>query len=175
MATSPDLLDNTPWWVPGVSVGGASGLIVERCSAYEQRHGAGPRHLEGGFYDLKSLGPHAWQCKARSDGRFRMECVHGHRGQPQDLCVGHVEMIRKRGSGVCPPCAHPPDEVELQEKMERIRRRPELYPATAPSLELMERAQKRAVSELWGIQAALDELVARGIVHRCPLTLTEIS
>lgn len=171
----PDLLDNTPWWVPGVTTGGAAGMVLQRCTAYGDMDKGGPRHLEGGFYGLDSLGPHYWQCKARSDGRFRMECRCQHRGQPQHLCSGHVQMIRKRGSGVCPACVHPPQERALQESMERIRRRPELYPATAPSYEAMQRAQRNAVSELWGLQAALDELVERGIAHRCPLTLTEIS
>ena len=169
----PSVLDNTPWWVPGVSLRAGSGIAVARCTAYEDGNGRGPRHLEGGFYDLRSLGPHVWVCKARSDGRFRMECVHGHKGQVQDLCQGHVQMIRKRGSGVCPPCAHPPEELALQERMTTIRARPELY--RGPSMVEIAKAQQRAVSELWDIQAELNELVERGIVHRCQLTLTEVS
>ena len=169
----PDVLDNTPWWVPDVTTSGAAGLLVARCSAYEQKAGAGPAHLEGGFYDLRSLGPHMWVCKARSDGRYTMSCAHGHAGQPQDLCNGHVMMIRKRASGVCPPCVHPPQEVALQEAMERIRTDPGNYRAGSP--EELARNQERAVSKLWSIQADLNELVQRGIVHRCPLTLTEIS
>jgi hypothetical protein len=172
MARSPDVLDNTPWWVPGVTTGGASGLVVQRCTAYEEKHGAGPKHLEGGFYDLRSLGPHVWTCKARADVRVVMACKHGHKGQPQWLCNGHREMIAKRGSGVCPPCAHPPEELALQERMERIRTDPANYQADA--LE-RDKAQRRAVSQLWDIQAALNELVERGIVHRCPLTMTETS
>jgi len=169
----PDVLDNTPWWLPEVTTsGGGDGLVVVRCSAYETANGQGPRHLEGGFYGLESLGPHVWICTARSDGRFRMSCRCGHRGQPQDLCNGHVAMIRKRASGVCPPCVHPPAERELQEKMERIRKRPELY--TGPPDEI-DRARRKAVSELWDIQHAVDELVARGIVHRCQLELREVS
>lgn len=169
----PNQLDNTPWWLPEVSTSGAAGLIVARCSAYEQRHGAGARHLEGGFYGLDSLGPHQWICRARSDGRYRMSCRHGHTGQPQELCAGHVAMIRKRGSGVCPPCAHPAEERELQRRMEAIRARPEVW--NGPDMVTIARAQQKAVAELWDIQAALDELVERGIVHRCPLTLQEVS
>jgi len=169
----PDVLDNTPWWVPGVTTtGGGSGLVVARCSAYEDRHGEGPKHLEGGFYDLASLGPHVWVCKARSDGTYRMSCRHGHIGQPQPLCNGHRMMIEQRGSGVCPPCAHPPEEMALQEKMERIRTDPLNYQADEIA---RTKAQRRAVQQLWDIQAALNELVERGIVHRCPLTLTEVS
>lgn len=172
MPGSPSVLDNTPWWVPGVTTGGASGLLLTRCSAYGEAD-RGPKHLEGGFYDLRSLGPHVWVCKARSDGQFVMACRCGHKGQPQELCNGHVMMIRKRGSGVCPPCAHPPEERALQQKMETIRQRPELY--DGPDLVTIERHRRLAVSELWDIQAALDELYARDIIHRCPLTLTEKS
>ena len=68
---------------------------------------------------------------------------------------------------------HPPEERELQQKLESIRARPELY--DGPDLVMIEKARQRAVSELWDIQYALDELVARGIVHRCPLTLTEVA
>ena len=174
--TGPDILDNTPWWVQGVTLTGAGdGVLARRCSAYEQTNGAGPRHLEGGFYQLDSLGPHMWVCKARSDGRFVMTCRCRHKGQRQDLCGPHAEMIRQRGSGVCPPCVHPAPELELQEKMKRIRARPELYPGGGLDAVAMQAAQARAVSELWDIQAALDELVRRGIVHRCRLTLTEVS
>jgi hypothetical protein len=172
MPQTPDVLDNTPWWLPDVTMTGAAGLVVQRCSAYEQRAGAGPRHLEGGFYDLASLGPHIWVCKARSDGRFRMECVHGHRGQPQHLCNGHVAMIRRRGSGVCPPCVHPPAEIEIQEAMNRVRSDPVLYTG---SMAERNQAAGKALSKLMVLQERLDELVARGIVHRCPLTLTEMS
>ena len=179
----PDVLDNTPWWLPDVTTAGAGGvLLVTRCSAYEVRNGQGARHLEGGFYDLRSLGPHQWTCKARSDGRFIMghsagDCLASreHHGQAQDLCNGHVAMIRKRASGICPPCVHPPEELALQEAMERIRNDPLNYPSPGrPALEL-QRHQERSVARLWDIQAKLDELVERAIVHRCQLTLTEVS
>lgn len=168
----PDVLDNTPWWVPGVTTGAADGLILQRCTAYGDMDAAGPRHLEGGFYGLASLGPHYWQCTARADVRTRMECRCGHKGQPQWLCNGHAAMIRKRGSGVCPACVHPPAELEIQEAMTRARADPRLYAGT---MEDRDRAAGRALSALWDLQARLDELVARGIVHRCPLTLTEVS
>jgi hypothetical protein len=169
--SGPSVLDNTPWWMPGVTTGRADGLVLQRCTAYGDAD-AGPRHLEGGFYDLRSLGPHVWICKARADGQYIMHCRHGHAGQPQWLCNGHVMMIRKRGSGVCPACAHPPEEMALQERMERIRSDPANY---QPDAVRREAAQAKAVSALWDIQAELNELVARGIVHRCPLTLTELS
>lgn len=168
----PDVLDNTPWWLPDVSTGGAAGLVVQRCTAYGDMSRGGPKHLEGGFYGLESLGPHYWVCKARADSQMRMTCKCGHRGQLQWLCNGHIMMITKRASGVCPRCAHPPAEVELQEAMNRARQDPRL--STGPMLERVA-AMRAAESRLWDLQARLDELVARGIVHRCPLILTEVS
>jgi hypothetical protein len=146
---------------------------VQRCSAYEDKPGAGPKHLEGGFYDLRSLGPHIWICKARADVKVVMGCRCGHKGQPQWLCNGHRAMIARRASGVCPACVHPPAEVELQARMERIRLDPANYRAADATT--LARNQERSVSQLWDIQAELNELVERGIVHRCGLTMTEVS
>lgn len=176
MARSPDVLNNTPWWLPDVTTGGAgSGVLVTRCSAYEERNGAGPRHLEGGFYGLESLGPHVWTCQARADGRYRMMCRCGHRGQVQPLCNGHVAAIRKRGSGVCPPCVHPAPERAIQEAMTRTRQDAATAMMRAPDVVTAARASQAAQSQLWDLQAQLDELVTRGIVHRCGLTLQEVS
>ena len=33
MAQRVTQLDNTPWWLPDVSVSGAAGLLVERCES----------------------------------------------------------------------------------------------------------------------------------------------
>lgn len=167
----PNILDNTPWWLPDVDTSGAAGLLVVRCAAYGELD-KGPKHLEGGFYDLRSLGPHTWICKARADGKYTMQCVHRHKGQPVPLCNGHVAMIRKRGSGVCPACVHPPAEMAIQEAMTSARADPAIY---AGALEDRARAAERALSRLYDLQAELDELVTRGIVHRCPLSLREVS
>jgi hypothetical protein len=163
----PSVLDNTPWWLPGVSTGGAAGILVARCSAYEQAPGAGPRHLEGGFYGLESLGPHVWVCNARADGRFTMRCRCRHKGNVQQLCNGHAAMIRQRGSGVCPPCVHPPAELEIQEAMASVRAR--VSPYSEP------RVLAAAETRLWDLQDKLNELVRLGVVHRCPLRLEEVS
>lgn len=176
MAPSPDVLDNTPWWLPDVTTGGGgAGLLVARCTAYEQRNGEGPKHLEGGFYSLASLGPHVWTCKARADGTYTMGCRCGHRGQPQQLCNGHVSAIRKRGSGVCPRCVHPDAELAIQEAMTRARQDAAGAMMKAPSVVEAARISQAAQGRLWDLQGQLDELVARGIVHRCGLTLQEVS
>lgn len=162
-----DVKDNTPWWVDGVDTGGGgAGLLVQRCDPFGMESG-GPKHLEGGFYGIEHLGPHLWQCKARAAERYRTYCRCGHKGEPKWLCAGHVMMIRQRMSGVCPPCAHPPAEIELQAKMHNLRYSvtPGMTPGQLMGIE----------GRLWLAQENLNELVAKGIVHRCPVKLTEVS
>jgi hypothetical protein len=163
-----DLRDNTPWWVPGVTVKGAGpGVLVRRCDPFGHEAGGTPRHLEGGFYGPEALGPHMWHCQARADARYRYGCKCGHRGKIAWLCNGHVMMIRQRMSGVCPPCAHPPAEIEIQAQMAAIRQSAD---PRAGWLEL-----SALEGKLWTLQDRLNELVARGIVHRCRVKLTEVS
>lgn len=159
------LLDNTPWWLPDVTTGAASGMLLERCDPF----GAESRMtgLEGGFYGPEHLGAHMWHCQARADGRFRMRCKCGHRGKKVYLCYGHARMFRHRMAGVCPPCVHPAKEIELQAAMQATRDR--AY--RTPTLAVLEAAE----SHLWDLQAQLNELVERGIVHRCPIVLEEVS
>lgn len=162
-----DLRDNTPWWVPGVSVGGAgSGVLVTRCDPFGMESG-GPKHLEGGFYGTDAVGPHLWYCKARADSRYRTYCRCGHKGQPKWLCGGHVMMIRQRMSGVCPPCAHPPAEIEIQAQMQGVRQ------SAVPGMSATQLMGLEG--RLWMLQENLNELVAKGIVHRCRVKLTEVS
>jgi hypothetical protein len=163
--TAVSMLDNTPWWLSGVEIAGARGMLMTRCDPF----GAESRMkgLEGGFYGPEHLGEHMWHCEARADGRFRTRCKCGHRGHPAYLCVGHLQMIRKRMSQVCPPCVHPPREIEIQAAMQATRTR--AY--ATPTMAVLEAAESR----LWSLQADLDELVERGIVHRCPVIFEEIS
>jgi hypothetical protein len=163
-----DLKDNTPWWVPGVTLAGAgSGVLVRRCDPFGYESSGAPKHLEGGFYGPEHLGPHMWHCTARADARYRYGCRCGHRGKIAWLCNGHVMMIRQRMSGVCPPCAHPPAEIEIQAQMHEIRTtaHPSMGAAALMGLE----------GKLWTLQERLNDLVAKGLVHRCAVRLTEVS
>lgn len=159
------VLDNTPWWVPGVTTGGARGMLLQRCDPFG--HESEMTGLEGGFYGPEHLGSYMWHCTARADGRFRMRCQCGHTGKKTYLCCAHALMFRKRMSGVCPPCAHPPREIELQAMMQATRQ--DAY--ANPQLPVLEAAESR----LWDLQHELNELVERGIVHRCSIDLQEIS
>lgn len=162
-----DLRDNTPWWLPDVTVRGAgSGVLVRRCDPFGHESG-GPRRLEGGFYGPEALGPHMWHCQARADARYRYTCRCGHQGPAQWLCNGHVMMIRRRMSGVCPPCAHPPAEIELQAQMEHVRQ------SASPAMSAVELLGIEG--KLWDLQDRLNALVRRGLVHRCRVALGEVS
>jgi len=68
---------------------------------------------------------------------------------------------------VCPPCAHPPAEIELQAQMHAVRQsaRPGMAATELMGLE----------GKLWLLQEKLDELVERGLVHRCRVRLVEVS
>jgi hypothetical protein len=159
------MLDNTPWWLPDVTVGGAAGMLLQRCDPF----GAESKMtgLEGGFYGPEHLGQHMWHCEARADGKFRMRCKCGHRGKPVFMCYGHARMFRQRMANVCPPCVHPPKEIQIQADMQATRER--AY--ATPSMQVLDAAESR----LWDLQHELNELVERGIVHRCPVILEEVS
>lgn len=163
-----DVRDNTPWWLPDVETGGSIGLLVRRCNPFGFESG-GPKHLEGGFYGVESLGPHLWQCKARGTARYRAvcQCDLQHKGQPCWLCPGHVRMIMARMSGVCPPCAHPPAEIEIQARMHAARQ------SARPGMSELELGAVEG--QLWDLQLQLNQLVERGIVRRCRTVLVEVS
>jgi len=163
---NPSVLDNTPWWLPDVTVAGAGGgVLVQRCDpfGYESEMTG----LEGGFYGPAHLGEHMWHCTARADARYRMTCRCGHKGHGTWMCNGHAYMFARRMANICPPCVHPPREIEIQAQMEATRN--QAY--TMPTLANLDAAHTR----LWDLQRELNELVDRGIVHRCPITLQEIS
>lgn len=180
----PDILDNTPWWLPDVTTARPAGLLVPTCNPFGFESG-GPKHLEGGFLTLASLGPHLWQCKARADGQYRMTCTGGiyegrvcaaaHKGRRMWLCNGHVMMIRKRASGVCPPCAHPEEEKQIQAAMTRARMAAIDQAYKLPTYDMKRRMVESTESRLWDLQEELNELVRRGIVHRCPVELKEVA
>lgn len=163
--TGISLLNNTPWWLPGVTVGGAAGMLLQRCDPFGNE--SKMTGLEGGFYGPEHLGSYMWHCQARADARYRTRCRCGHRGKRVYMCYGHAAMFRQRMSRVCPPCVHPPREIRIQADMQATRER--AY--ANPRLEVLEAAETR----LWDLQAELNELVERGIVHRCNVILEEVA
>jgi hypothetical protein len=152
-----------------------AGILVRRCNPYGHSTGRGgdrgPRHLGGGLWGPEYEGAQKWQCINPADGRYRMTCACGHRGQEMWLCYPHVAMISKRQAGICPPCVMPPAALELHERITAAQGDTAIL-----SMAGADPARIRAaVAKAEQLGAAMTELVTRGVAHRCPLILTEVS
>jgi hypothetical protein len=152
-----------------------AGILLARCNPYGHSTGRGgdrgPRHLGGGLWGPEYEGRQKWTCTSLADGRYRMTCRCGHVGQVMPLCYQHVAMISKRQAGICPPCVMPPAALELHERIQRAQG----HAATLAMLGADPAAVAAAVAQAEGLGAMMTDLVTRGIAHRCPLTLTEVS
>jgi hypothetical protein len=166
-------------------------VVTRRCNPYGHETG-GPRHLLGGMYGPEYEGDkYKWTCERRAEGRYRMTCRCGHRGQEMWLCgpgtetgtssegattwhhPGHVAEIQKRASDSCPKCLYPEEARMWAEVAERSQM--ELaYLEQIPGYVLSPQARSLR-RQLDGARTRLDELNATGAVHKCPLTLTEVS
>jgi hypothetical protein len=147
----------------------AGTLLHTRCNPYGHEDG-GPRHLLGGLYGPEYEGKNKWHCPNLADRRARMECKCGHRGQPMDLCQDHHGEIQRRQAGCCPPCAWPPAAIDLKERIDYANQQLAMM---GPLVFTPRGARLRREAE--DATAAMNELVDLGLIHRCPLTLTEIS
>ncbi len=170
-------------------MGANTGLLRQLCDPY----GAESRiQLLGGMYPESHVGRIMWHCGKPADaGRFRMtctggaygyrttpgmgivtawQCPGGHKGQPMPLCVGHRRELARRQAGLCPACAWPPQARTLTEALERCQ---------ADMHQAMRLGYLVAAAKLGDtfadLTAQMNELNERGIVHRCPLRLEEIS
>lgn len=165
-----------------------TGLLTARCDPF----GAESRvQLLGGLYPESHVGKIMWHCSSRADGRWRMTCTGGaygerrapdgglvaayscdggHQGQVMPLCLAHVAMLRKRSAGLCPACAWPPKARALTEAMQA--RQGDIAEAARLGLYA---AAARLQGTLEQLQAGMNEMVAAGLVHKCPLRLTEVS
>lgn len=148
-----------------------------RCNPYGHSTGPGgdrgPRHLMGGLYGPEYEGRQKWRCESPADGWWRMtcRCDPPHRGQKMPLCYPHVQMIGRRQAGICPPCVMPPQALVLHEEIQRAAGRVSaLIRAGADPLTV-----GIAIARHEDLGRAMTELVTRGIAHKCPLKLTEIS
>lgn len=157
--------------------GAAPGIIVVRCNPFGHTTGRGgdrgPRHLMGGLYSAAYEGAKKWYCPNPAEGRYRMtcQCDPPHRGQEMPLCYPHVAMISRRMAGICPPCVMPPEALALHERVQAAQAGAAILIRARAGRDLID----RAVSEAEQLGQMMNELVARGIAHRCRLTLTEIS
>lgn len=154
---------------------------MTRCNPYGYATDAGPRHLMGGMYGpeyaghdqlVRPDGVHGLGiCETPAVGRFRMVCDRGHAsGQLMDLCPEHIAVIRKRMSGCCTACVWPDQAKEVNEAMDHTMRQMSEAGARrdGPALRSLE-------VRLNDLRHQMDELTARGIIAKRPLTLVEVS
>jgi hypothetical protein len=161
-------------------------ILQVRCDPYGRESG-GPKRLLGGVYGPEFEGNHKWGCERVAVGRYRMTCRCGHVGQVMPLCgpgltkdpqgidyfhPGHVAEFSKRASEMCPKCMFPPEARMWQEVADRSQS--ELV--TLESISYIGSPQWRMLkAKVADASARLDELNASGRIHKCHLTLTEIS
>jgi hypothetical protein len=167
--------------------GGNTGLLTARCDPY----GAESRiRLLGGVYDESHTGRIKWHCQNRAAARYRMVCTGGgygervapdgglvaatvcpggHQGQEMALCDDHRREIQRRQAGACPACLYPPRARGVLAELEAV----QAQISTLGFFRLPELARLTSISDQ--LMAAGDELISRGIVHKCPLTLVEVS
>jgi len=76
----------------------AATLLTPRCNIFGGE-GSTVRNLGG----LGATPTTNWFCPNPSDGRFRMECAHGHKGQIMLICRKHYAEFANRVE-FCPRC-----------------------------------------------------------------------
>jgi hypothetical protein len=167
---------------------GNTGLLTARCDPYGAESTVS---LLGGIYPASQVGRIMWHCPKTAEGRYRLICTGGvyggrlasdggivpaymceggHRGVVMPLCRDHVRSIGKRQSELCPACAFPPAVREVAAALQA--RQADMH--NAFSLGYLAAAAKlgAAVEDL---QAQMNDFSLRGIVHRCPLEMKEVS
>jgi hypothetical protein len=161
-------------------------ILKVRCDPFGRESG-GPKRLLGGVYGPEYEGNHKWGCEREAMGRYRMICVCGHRGQPMPLCgpgldrdvqgiaywhPGHVAEFQKRASDSCPVCLFPPEARSRSAEIEIAQA--EL--GTLEQIGYLNSPQARYLrGKVESGRTRMDELIEQRLVHKCPLTLTEIS
>lgn len=164
-----ELLDDTPWYLPGADNRRGTERSLGFCNPYGYED---DRVVVMGGMRNPAAEPYAWQCRNFAQGRYRMTCVNGHSGQVR-LCYGHVWLMQHHHSraknGLCPRCAWPPRARELDERANHLMRQI-TNPGTWPD------ERRRYASALEDVRRELDELRARGVITSgAPLRLEEVS
>lgn len=166
---------------------GNTGLLTARCDPY----GAESRiQLLGGIYPEDHTGRIMWHCDNLAQARYRMVCTGGeygtrqapdgglvaayhcdggHKGQVMPLCKDHRREIARRQAGACPTCLYPAKARGIFAQLEQV----QAQMSTPGVMNMRLLAWLHSQSDQ--LMAAGDELIARGIVHKCPLRLVEVS
>ena len=164
-----ELLEDTPWWIPGADNRRGTERSLGFCNPYGYEDDRVV--VMGGTRD-PAAEPYAWHCRNFAQGRYQMRCANGHSGRVV-LCYGHVWMIQHHHSraknGLCPRCVWPPRARELDERASHLMRQitnPDAWPDD----------RRRAAAALEDVRRELDELRTRGIIASgAPLRLEEVS
>ena len=165
-----DVLDDTPWYIPGADNRRGTERSLGFCNPFG--HEDDDVRVMGGIYDPRNE-EYRWQCRNYAQGRYLMTCANGHSDIIMRLCYGHVWMLQHHHSraknGFCPRCGFPPRVRELSEKADDLARRLS-DPAAWPD------DRRRWASALRDTQAELTELWQRGTYNTgAPLRLEEVS
>lgn len=75
-------------------------VIHTYCNPYGAETGGAKRFL--GETGHKVF--HQWHCDNLANGRYILECAHGHRGIIMHLCDPHARAYRNRDIEYCPRC-----------------------------------------------------------------------
>jgi len=143
----------------------------------------------GGIYPEDHVGRIMWHCDNLAAARYQMTCTGGeygtrtapdggivaayhcdggHRGQVMPLCTDHRREIAKRQAESCPKCLYPDQARGIFVQLEQVQAE-----MSGVFLDWGRLARLTSLSDQ--LMAAGDELIARGVVHKCPLRLVEVS
>jgi len=166
---------------------GNTGLLTARCDPYGAESEV---QLLGGVHPASMQGRIHWHCEQTAVARFRMictgggygtrtapdggpvyayHCPGGHRGQIMALCKDHRLEIARRQSDLCPACAYPPDARSIAQEIEAVQ-----YEMTRPGLGSWSKLAQLTLRHNH-LAEKMTELRDRGLIHKCPLRLTEVS
>lgn len=154
---------------------------MARCNPYGYATDAGPRHLMGGMYGPEYAGKQTLLkdgvhgpavCERQAEGRYRMVCANGHTGPIMDLCPRHVAELQARCSDTCTRCVQGPGQVArgLEESMNSVMVQMADARARDDRVTL-----RNLATRLESLRGDMNELHARGLTPKVPLTLVEVS
>lgn len=153
--------------------------MMPRCNPYGYATDAGPKHLMGGFYGPEYAGNQTVLpdgihgpaiCERDATVRARMVCEFGHTGPIMDLCQPHARELQARMSDTCTRCVWPDEARGINDEMDRT------MVAMADARDARDLRRLHTLNaHLDDLRHAMDELRARGIIRKVPLTLIEIS
>jgi hypothetical protein len=133
----------------------------------------------GGFYGPEYAGKQVTErdgihgpaiCTRPADRRARLICARGHAGPVMDICPWHAQEIVDRMAQLCPRCVWPDEARGTDQACNWIMT--EMADARAKGDAIR---YARLEASLNDHARQMDELLARGVIAKVPLTLVEVS